>query len=244
MAQTTLIIEALKRALKAHGLTYADAASALDLSEASIKRLFSEANFSLSRLAQLCALMNLEISDIVQLATAEQPFISQLTFDQEEELARDLRLVLVALLVVNNWSFKDILANYNFSEPQLIQLLIKLDRLKMIELLPANRIKRLTTRQFRWRRHGPIQKLFEKHVQREFFNSRFDGPEEVFWFLSGMLSDASLEQVRQGMERLGRDFDDRNQADAALPLKQRRGCSLVFALRPWELPVFSKLRKQ
>ncbi|MEJ2426311.1 MAG: XRE family transcriptional regulator, partial [Candidatus Thiodiazotropha sp.] len=36
MAQTQQLITALKRTLKAHGLTYADVAERLDLSEASV----------------------------------------------------------------------------------------------------------------------------------------------------------------------------------------------------------------
>jgi DNA-binding Xre family transcriptional regulator len=67
MAQTQQLIETLKKALKAHGKTYQDVAQHLELSEASVKRLFSEKSFSLQRLDQTCQMMDMEITDLVQM---------------------------------------------------------------------------------------------------------------------------------------------------------------------------------
>ncbi|MBK1887801.1 helix-turn-helix domain-containing protein [Marinobacter sp. DY40_1A1] len=44
---------------------------ALALSEASVKRLFSEKQFSLKRLDKICALMGIEISDVVRKLSPE-----------------------------------------------------------------------------------------------------------------------------------------------------------------------------
>ena len=41
MSQTAAVVEALKRALKARKLTYAQVARTLKLSEASVKRMFA-----------------------------------------------------------------------------------------------------------------------------------------------------------------------------------------------------------
>ena len=53
MGQTRELVAALKTELKAQGKTYADVAAALELSEASVKRIFSQQNFSLERLVSL-----------------------------------------------------------------------------------------------------------------------------------------------------------------------------------------------
>ena len=66
MAQINPLLKTLKKALKAHGLTYLKIAEALELSEASVKRLFAEQTISLQRLEQICQLMEMEISDLVQ----------------------------------------------------------------------------------------------------------------------------------------------------------------------------------
>ena len=56
MSQTDQLLDALKRVLRERGLTYADAAGALELSEASVKRLFSQRQFTLERVERLCEL--------------------------------------------------------------------------------------------------------------------------------------------------------------------------------------------
>ena len=50
MAQTTALIDALKQVLKEQSITYRQVAEHLDMSLASVKRLFSEKQFSLKRL--------------------------------------------------------------------------------------------------------------------------------------------------------------------------------------------------
>ena len=89
MPQTDQLIDALKRALKAHRMTYRDVARALDLSEASVKRLFSEKTLSLQRLDAICAMMDIEISDLVQSMNERSQGLLQLTEVQEREIASD-----------------------------------------------------------------------------------------------------------------------------------------------------------
>ena len=72
MAETQALVQTLKKTLKANGLTYRRVAEGLGLSEASVKRLFSEESFSLRRLDQVCGLMGLEISDLVRQMEAER----------------------------------------------------------------------------------------------------------------------------------------------------------------------------
>ncbi|HIQ54242.1 MAG TPA: XRE family transcriptional regulator, partial [Pseudomonas pachastrellae] len=138
MAQTAAIVSALKNALKEQGITYLQVAEALDLSEASVKRLFSERQFSLQRLDQICSLLGLEISDLVRRLDQAQR-IDALTAEQEQELVGDDRLLLVAICALNRWSLAQILETYQLSEAEAVGRLARLDRMGLIELLPGNR---------------------------------------------------------------------------------------------------------
>ena len=60
MTGVARITEALKRCLKARGMTYASLAVALELSEASVKRLFSSGSFTLKRVEQICRVLDLD----------------------------------------------------------------------------------------------------------------------------------------------------------------------------------------
>mgnify|MGYP003333062918 CR=1 FL=1 len=244
MAQTDALIATLKKALKLHGLTYRDVAQALDLSEASVKRLFAQSGFSLARLDQVCRLMGMEISELVEMMEHARGRISELTERQEEELVSDSKLLLAAFLVVNGLTFGEILEYYTFSESELIRCLARLDRLRLIELLPKNRIKLLISANFAWRRNGPIQKFFTAHMREEFFKSRFDADGEAFLFFSGMLSRSSNEVLLKKLEQLATEFDDLNRHDKRLPVTQRFGYSMVLAMRPWRPAVFERLQRK
>ena len=150
MAQTNLLIDTLKLSLKAHGKTYVDVSKHLNLSEASVKRLFSERSFSLQRLDEVCQMMNMEITDLVQLMNENNTVhVSGLSEEQEKEIANDLGLLLVTVCVLNRWAMQDIIDYFRLSESECIGYLAKLDKLKLIELLPKNKVKLLVTANFK-----------------------------------------------------------------------------------------------
>lgn len=243
MAQTRELIKTLKTALKAQGKTYADVAQELELTEASIKRLFSQQSFSLSRLDQVCHMLNMEITDLVQLMNEQQQRLQQLTVEQEKDITDDVTLTLVAVCVLNRWTFDDILAYYRISKTECLRHLAKLDRLKVIELLPRNRIRLLVAPNFSWRENGPIQLFFQKKISQEFFNTRFSRDDECLIVLNGMFSSQSNAELQRKLKRLAREFDLLNNDDAALELKDRNGATLVLAMRGWQYGFFKPFIK-
>jgi len=243
MAQVDALVDSLKAALKSHNLKYRDVAEALELSEASIKRLFSSRNFSLQQVQQVCLMMGMEISDLVQLMTERQSRLQELSDEQEEEIVRDPGFLIITVCVLNRWTFEDILSHYTFSEHEVVQKLARLDRLKIIELLPKNRIKLLVAPNFSWRKNGPIQQFFLNTIEKELFNAQFDKPDHKLVVLNGMLSGQSNGELQKKIERLAREFDQLNNADAGLPLDERQGYTLVLALRNWQYEQLFKYRR-
>lgn len=244
MPQINNLLNTLKKALKSHGLTYARVAAHLELTEASVKRLFSEQQISLQRLEQICQLMQMEISDLVLLMNDQQPRLQQLTHEQEEEITRDLVLLLVTVCVLNRWTMEEILDWYKLSETECLQKLIRLDRLKIIELLPKNKIKLRVASHFNWREGGPIQRFFQDKLAQEFFNSRFEGNDECLVVLNGMLSPASNLEFQRKLKRFAREFEELNQQDFNLPVEKRNGVSVVLAMRNWRYGLFAPFRKK
>ncbi len=244
MAQTQLLIDELKRALRAQGLTYARIAAELGLSESSVKRMFARRAFSLERFEQICALAGLEVSDLVELLNERRAYVTELTPEQEQALLAEPKLLLLTYLLINGWTLAQITAEFEISDRDVERLLIRLHRAKIIELLPMNRFRLLTARNFTWRKDGPVQKFFQTQVQREFLDSPFAGTDEHLRFVGGTLTSASLRQMQQSIDRLAREFDELSRRDSALPLSERNGCSAVFAIRPWEFSMFSQWRRK
>ena len=243
MAQRTEIIDILKRTLKQKGLTYADIARHLQLSEISVKRNFSQKNFTLNRLESICNMVNVDFSDLVQLADDAQEKISSLTLKQEEELLADLKFLLVAICVQNAWEMKEIVQHYDVTEPECIAYLIRLERHGLIKLLPNNRIRRMVAHDFRWLPQGPLETFLETTVQNEFMNSHFTNQGEIRLYMTGMLSRHSLDVLNKKMQELTREFALLQQEDSSLPVESRFNSGMMLAIRPWELSVFEALQR-
>jgi len=245
MAQTTQIIAALKQTLKAHGKTYADVASYLNLSEASVKRLFSQKSFTLQRLDQICQMLEIEISDLAQLLNGQvSSRLSELTLEQEKEIVSDLELLLVTVSVLNRWTLEQIVEWYKITELRCINHLAHLDRLKLIELLPKNRVKLLVAPNFKWRDNGPIQRFFIEKLEADFFSSRFNQEHERLIVINGMLSSSSSAVFQRKLEHIAREFDELSGDDATLPFEERHGTTVVLAMRQWKYGVFGQFRKK
>jgi len=240
MAQLTTIIKVVKKQLRAQGLTYADVAIALELSEASVKRLFAEQNFTLQRMEVISELLGLELSELMQLVAKEQQQLSELSVAQEQEIADDLPLLLVTVCVMNHYSFQEIIDDYEISETECIRKLAKLDKLKLIELLPNNRIKLLIAPNFKWQPRGPIQQFFRRKIQRDFFRTDFDKEMEKLNVLNGMLSKESVKKVQGRMQRLADEFNNLIKEDAHLELNEKHGITLVMAKRQWDYSIFDR----
>jgi len=234
MNQTAQWVDTLKRCLKARGVTYREVAQALGLSEASVKRLFSEQSFSLKRVEQICRLLDLDFSDLARLN--DRRYSDRLTVlspEQEAGLADDPILLSYFYLLLRGWSVARIAGRFDLDERRQVRLLARLDRLNLIELQPGNRVRMLTSRRIQWRRGGPVRRLYEKEVKQAFLRDAFREPAALFGFESAELSEASAGLIRRRLARLAREFDEAAELDVDLPPGEKRGYGLMVALRPW-----------
>ena len=239
----SVLVDGLKRMLRGRGITYAMVARALELSEASIKRMFSRRDFTLQRLEEVCQVAGIEFAELVREVSEEQAGMTHLTVEQEEEIVSDPRLMLIALCAVGNWTFDEIVQTYDMPPAEVLRYLARLDRRRIVELMPGNRIRPLISRTFSWLPDGPIQRYFRERVEHEYLGSKFDRPGELFLFVSGMLSRKSTAELIARLRKVAGDFAELHTDDRSLPLTERHGTSLLLAIRPWEPRAFRGLRK-
>jgi transcriptional regulator with XRE-family HTH domain len=244
MTQAFLLVETLKKGLHQRGLTYAHVARALDLSESSVKRLFSQRDLSLQRIEQICHLMKIELTDLLELMQVAEARIAQLTEEQEKLLVSEPKLLLVGIVAISFWTAADILATFRISKTELVRLLVRLDRMRIIDLLPGNAIKVRLARTFAWRKDGPIQRFFEERMQQQFFATSFAGDGELRTVAFGSLSRRSNDLLQQRLRKVADEFDALVQADKALGHHLRSGSTMILAIRPWEPSQFTELRRR
>lgn len=243
MVQSKRIVEALKQALRTRGVSYAQVARGLALSESSVKRLFSTGAFSLHRLEAVCDLAGLDLLELARQADAQRYRMPALTVDQERELVGDPALLLVAVCALNRWSFERILERYRFDPPRLVGLLARLDRMGLIELLPGNRIRLRIARSFAWLPDGPIHRFFVDRLQSEFLAGAFEPERDVHRVAWGMLSAESATALRTRIAALTDAFDELTRGDEVRADTTARGTCLLVALREWEPSPFRAMRR-
>ena len=243
MTTSARIIDTLKRELKSRGFTYKDLAAKLGLSESAVKHMFSTGNFSLRRLDEVCAVLELDIGDLVDISEAQEQKIEQLSEEQELEIMSDMRLLLVAYCLLNFWTFDEIVARYDISPEQGLKYLRRLDRMKFIELQPGDRVRLLLANNFSWRTNGAIEQFFRSRVQNEFFSHHFQDDESVRIVKNGMLTRKSMLRLIDKLKAMGDLFDDTTWEERRLSATERKGTTMVLAIRHWFFEGFRDLER-
>ena len=243
MSEASQIVATIKKLLKSQGLTYRDLARALNISEPSIKRLFSSGRLTIDRLVQISNFLGFTLAELSKEAQAAQPALRTLTEKQEREVVSDPKLLMVAVCALNHWTMQEIVAFYQLTDAECIKYLLQLDRLRIIDLLPANRIRLNVSRDFDWLPFGPIRQYFKTQGMEDFLKSNFAREDESMAFVHGMFTDQALAQILDELRRMRKKFAELHEESLSAPLSKRRGISLLLAMRGWEPADFTKLRR-
>ena len=242
MTTSASLLQSIRTTLRERGMTYRQLATALGISEPTVKRDVSRGDCSLKRLDAICAALDISLADLLH---APGPsLLTVLSQDQERALVRDPRLLLVTYLLVNDWTWQEITSTFALDDNQLTSAVLRLDQLRIVNYRPPRRIKKLTARNFAWRKDGPVHEFFVSRVAPEFLRARFDAPAEELRFIGGVISAASQAQIKSAIQRLAREFEELAHRDARLPLDAKDGCSALLAFRRWEFSEFTRLRRR
>jgi DNA-binding Xre family transcriptional regulator len=244
MADTTLLIDVIKQELKSRNKTYADMAGALEMSESSIKRMFSKKEMPLSRIDDVCRYLGTDFADLARKVANALPLMTELTYEQEAAVVKDPLLLLVAICVLSYWEYEQIVQIYQLTEAQCTAKLLALDKLGVIELKPMNRYRLKVAKTFRWRGDGPIRGYFTQHVVGEYFAGRFDRDGETLLMVHGNINRAVAPNFVERINRIGQDFAAQHLADKKMDEKHRDGFTMIVGFRRWEFSAFTGMRRK
>lgn len=239
MSMTENLLSALKRHMKSQGVTYKDAARALGLSEVSVKRLFSEKSFTLSRIETLCELADTDLAELLDLSEQALQKKQLLTMEQEQSIVDNPKLLLVGVCIINRCSFDDILERYELTKAELTGLFTKLDYLGIIELLPNNRYRLKIAPNFHWQTNGPIQRFFIKSLMGDFLSGEMCGTDNNMNYVWGMLTKESARELSHKIRRLIDDYVQLAAHEAKVPFNDKLSSSLLVVFKEnWEPKAF------
>ena len=244
MSDTALLIDVIKQELKAQDKTYADVAEALEISESSVKRMFSKKEMPLTRVDDICRILNTDFAELSRRVVHSTPLMTELTYEQETAVNKDPKLMLLAICVLSYWTFEQIVSTYQITEAQTTAGLLQLDKLGVIELKPLNRYRLKVAKTFKWRSDGPIRQFFLTNIVGEYFGGRFDREGETLMMVHGNINRAVAPLFVERLARIGQDFSAQHLADQRVDEKHRDGFTMIVGFRRWEFSAFTGLRRK
>lgn len=244
MSTTADLVALLKAELKTAGITYANLAQQLGMAESSVKRMFSKTgNTPLSRIDEICRILNLDFADLARRVADTQPLLLELTLAQEKAVVANRKLLVVAICAMSQIPAEEIVATYKISEPELVRCLTQLDRIGIIDLRPGNRYHLNVAKGFRWRPHGPVMDFFRTEVLDDYFAGGFNGESEMLMVVHGEIGKGVANSFRERLARIGQDFSNQHLADQKLPPDQRQPYTMVIGVRSWLMAALADMQR-
>jgi DNA-binding Xre family transcriptional regulator len=243
-ARTSTLVAALKATLKSREMTYRDLAERLSLSEASVKRLFAEETFTLRRLEDICNVLEIDFFELARLARGASADTDEMTVKQEEALADDPRLLGMFYLAFNDQTVEAIVDMYDLTKPECLGLLLRLEKLGLIELGANDAIRLKVPKTLRLRNDGPIRKVHGRMVVADFLQADFASKGGYFRFEFRELSRASVAHLERKLTRIAQEFHELAELDGYLPSDQRHTIGMALGVRPWVISLVTGLNKR
>lgn len=152
----------IKNILKERGISYADFAKDLNISESTVKRLFTQSKLSLSNFEKMCALLG--ITPLQVLSADTNIRLETLSLKQEKFLCQTPYADIVFLRLMIGHSKDHIMNEVGLTERKLNTLLYKLDNHQLIRVSESGHILARKTGPFKWLKGGPLRKKYLKKV--------------------------------------------------------------------------------
>ena len=176
-SEQKLILEEIKTVLKSKKITYRQLAKGTDISESTLKKVFSGHDCSFSKIFQICSFLEIKLVDIAaSISHKKDVHRFMFTLEQEEFFCENLIYYLFF-----NKIFRDGLSIveardfYALSNTKLWSILNKLEEFKLLEVHQDDRIKFLVEGGLRFQKEGPLQELILDKLSQSLVNNFVHG---------------------------------------------------------------------
>ncbi len=243
MTQTNDLLLALQGVLKSRGITYRQLAKKINVSETTVKRMFSRKNIDLKRLQEICNFLDLNFFDLAKIAANNSGETDCLTLQQEQTLAENAQLFNLFCLLAKGTSLVHVKNLFSFGDTELRQHLKTLERAQLIERHPGDEVRILVNRHFRCIKNGPVHVAYFRDLKNDFMNSEFDGSHDSIILTTFLLPKKEFLNLERRIESLIRDIralDSLSARSTGGKKESFLNMTLMTAYRPW---LFSPILK-
>ena len=168
------IKNALKKLLKIKKITYEDLADQIECSVPTVKRFLGPEELTLSRLLQLCEIVEVDLAELEALTNEAGIKHEQFTKEQEVFLAKNKAHFAYLLKIYSGDSPKQIAEQYGLTPRSTDKYLIPLEKIGLIRVSGRQKVKP-TYGSMPTLRNGPLAKVFAENMVKsgnQFFLER------------------------------------------------------------------------
>jgi len=244
MKDHILVIDTLKELLKAKGMTYHQLSKAINISEASVKRIFSNYTFTIDRIEQICEHLEVTLFDLFEIASQKNnEDVYEYSLEQEIFFVKNPHYLAFFDFLLKGRTVNSILNRFNLSARQAEVYLAKLDSLALIECLGQNKYKLLCGKNVKWRNDGPLKRAYFDKAKYEFLNSRFQSPQSFINFSILSLSKESRKKLETELKEIYRKYDRASKLESRLDVPTQ-SIGILFASREWNFSILEYLENE
>ena len=155
------IFDALKRTLRAKGITYRELARRMRLSEPTVKRIFHECNCKLDRLIEICEAAGVDLENVLGSMNRGPGPASRIPSHVEHRLARRPSMLFIFVMLTEKFTPEAIMRSQGLSEASMFLYLRDLEGLGLVALGKGLAARVLVETPIQWDFEGPLKPLFE-----------------------------------------------------------------------------------
>ena len=162
-----IYIEAIKKALKARGLTYEELARSLRMTESGIKKMLNGKDISFQRIIQICKVLDILPGQIFSLSEKSSLPILHFSDKQQEALIQERKLLAVYwLITIEKKSFDEIVLQLKATPSEIKN---RLQKLVTLELVTQKRNQFFPKHQgkFRWPDDSKLARLLNQEWSQQ-----------------------------------------------------------------------------
>lgn len=215
--QSMEIFSALKMAVKSKGFTYRKIAQALEVSEQTIKRVFQTKDCNLTRLNEICRVIDIDIYELIQVAQQPPQRMTELSNVQAQFLRDHPEHFNFLFFLLIGYKADDIQNQYGLSSIDTFRYLSALDKQGFLELGIENTFKLKIEGRLLLKLHGPLHEKL-KSLNTVFHNYVIDNEfKERHHFDSSFryMHPDTLKQLENDLEALNDKFRKLGSRDEA-----------------------------
>jgi transcriptional regulator with XRE-family HTH domain len=166
--------EFLKNKLTKKKMTYKDISKKMNVSETTVKRWMTQQDIKLDRLIHLSQILEFSIFDFVNDKFSEPDNFQEYSYEQEMYFVKNPNSAYIFLKLRMGYSLQKICRTLNYSKHQILKVIAEMEKIKVLELWPDDKIVFKLYGPFRFVKNGPNENfylpLFIRNILAHFSN--------------------------------------------------------------------------